>query len=123
MITELFSFDLKKSSLVFASSGCLVSLNGLNSCLFAINLIISHFSSAGFHFVIIMVKKTARFLTKNWEESSGQTKGDLETIIFTRKQKLAEVELEIERVVSKGYILTPNNFKKKFKLYYFSMFN
>ena len=60
-----------------------------------------------------MVKKTARFLTKNWEESSGQTKGDLETIIFTRKQKLAEVELEIERVVSKGYILTSNNLKKK----------
>lgn len=114
MITEIFSFDLKKKQLSFRHLGL--------SCFFKWSQLLficdqsNHFAfcTAGFHFVIIMVKKTARFLTKNWEESSGQTKGDLETIIFTRKQKLAEVELKIERAVSKGYILTPNNFKQKF---------
>ena len=114
MITEIFSFDLKKKQLSFRHLGL--------SCFFKWSQLLficdqsNHFAFCirRLSFCNYHGKKIARFLSRDWEESSGQTKGDLETIIFTRKQKLAEVELEIERVVSKGYILTPNNFKQKF---------
>ena len=114
MITEIFSFDLKKKQLSFRHLGL--------SCFFKWSQLLficdqsNHFAFCirRLSFCNYHGKKIARFLTRDWEESSGQTKGDLETIIFTRKQKLAEVELEVERAVSKGCKLTPNNFKKKF---------
>lgn len=114
MITEIFSLDLKKKQLSFRHLGL--------SCFFKWSQLLficdqsNHFAFCirRLSFCNYHGKKIARFLSRDWEESSGQTKGDLETIIFTRKQKLAEVELEVERAVSKGCKLTPNNLKKKF---------